>query len=76
MSRQGNEHTKNLSCNMKRGAVTKNQWLRTKMMSRHAFEVAAYNVVESKTARSRHAFEVATYISENGGRLQDKTHSL
>ena len=57
MSRQDNN---NLSRNMKRGAVTKNQWLTTEMMSRHAFEVATQNAVESKTARSRHGTEVTT----------------
>ena len=40
--------------------MTKNQWLATEMVSRHAFEVTTQNVVESKTARSRHGTEVAT----------------
>ena len=60
MSRQDNEQTNNLSRNMKRGAVTKNQWLTTEMVSRHAFEVATQNAVESKTARSRYGTEVVT----------------
>ena len=29
-------------------------------MSRHAFEVAIHNAVESKTAKSRHEIEVTT----------------
>ena len=33
MSRQDNEQTNNLSRNIKRGAVTKNQWLTTEMVS-------------------------------------------
>ena len=45
---------------MKMGAVTKNQWLTTKMVPRHAFEVTTQNVVESKKAMSRHGTEVAT----------------
>ena len=45
---------------MKKGAVTKNQWLTKEMVSRHAFEVATQNAVDSKTARSRHGTEVAT----------------
>ena len=60
MSRQDDKQAKNLSSNMKRGAVTKNQWLATEMRSRHAFEVETHNAVESKIARSRHAFEVTT----------------
>ena len=31
------------------------------MVSRHAFEVATQNAVESKTARSRHGTEVTTH---------------
>ena len=54
MSRHDNEQTNNLSRNMKKGDVTKNQWLTTEMVSRHAFEVATQNAVESKTARLRH----------------------
>ena len=46
--------------------MTKNQWLTTEMVLRHAFEVATQNVVESKTAKSRHGIEVATYISAKG----------
>ena len=76
MSRQDNEHTNNLSCNMKRGVVTKNQWLTTEMVSRHAFEVVTHNAVESKTTRSRHGTEVATqeFIkgSEKRGRNKDQ----
>ena len=49
-----------LSRNMKRGAVTKNRWLPKEMVSRHAFEVATQNAVESKIAKSRHGTEVAT----------------
>ena len=49
-----------LSRNMKRGAVTKNQWLTKEMVSRHAFEVATQNVVKSKTVRLRYGTEVAT----------------
>ena len=45
---------------MKMGAVTKNQWLTTEMVSRHAFKVATHNAVESKTARSRHGTEATT----------------
>ena len=60
MLRQDNEHINNLSRNMKRGAVTNNQWLTTEMVSQHAFEVATQNAVESKTARSQHGTEVAT----------------
>ena len=60
MSRQDNEQTNNLNLNMKRGAVTKKQWLTIEMVSRHAFEVATQNAVESKTARSRHGTEVTT----------------
>ena len=40
--------------------MTKDEWLTTEMMSRHAFEVATQNAVDSKTARSRHGTEVAT----------------
>ena len=61
MSIQDNEQTNNLSRNMKRGAVTKNQWLTTEMVLRHAFEVATQNAVESKTVRSRHGTEVTTH---------------
>ena len=73
---QGNETTKSrpkthvvtltmnrqtiLSHNMKRGVVTKIQWLTKEMVSRHAFVVATQNAVESKTARSRHGIEVTT----------------
>ena len=60
MSRQDNEQTNNLNRNTKRGAVTKNQWLTTEMVSRHAFEVETQNAVENKTARSRHGTEVPT----------------
>ena len=60
MSRQDNEWTNNLSRNMKRGAVIKNQWLTIEMVPRHAFEVATQNAVESKTARLRHETEVTT----------------
>ena len=60
MSRQDNEQTNNLSRNMKRIAVTKNQWLTIEMVSRHAFEVTTQNAVESKTTRSRHGTEVKT----------------
>ena len=60
MSRQDNEQTNNLSRNMKRGAVTKNQWLTIEIVLRHAFEVATQNAVESKKARSRHGTEVTT----------------
>ena len=41
--------------------MTKNQWLSKEMVSRHAFEVATQNAVESKTARSRHGTEVTTH---------------
>ena len=41
--------------------MTKNQWLTKEMVSRHTFEVATQNVVESKTARSQHGTEVATH---------------
>ena len=61
MSRQDNEQANNLSRNMKRGAVTKNQWLTTEIELRHAFKVATQNVVESKIARSRHGNEVTTH---------------
>ena len=54
MSREDNEQTNNLSRNMKRGAVTKTQWLTKEMVSRHAFEVVTQNAIESKTARLRH----------------------
>ena len=37
MSRQDNEQTNNLSHSKKMGVVTKNQWLTTEMVSRHAF---------------------------------------
>ena len=60
MSQQDNEQTNNLSRNMKRGVGTKNQWLATEMVSRHAFEVLTNNVVESKIAKSRHGTEVTT----------------
>ena len=40
--------------------MTKNQWLTKEMVSRHAFEVATQNAVDSKIARSRHRTEVAT----------------
>ena len=60
MSRQDNEQINNLSRNMKRGAVTKTQWLTKEMVSRHAFKVATHNAVESKTARSRHETEAVT----------------
>ena len=60
MSRQDNEQTNNLSRNMKRIVVTKNQWLTIEMVSRHAFEVTTHNAVESKTTRSRHGTEVKT----------------
>ena len=60
MSRQDNEQKNNLSSNMKRGAVTKNQWLTTEIMSQYAFEVATQNAVESKKARSQHGTEVVT----------------
>ena len=60
MSRQDNEQKNNLSRNMKRGAVTKNQWLIIEMVSQHAFEVATQNAVESKIARSRHGTDVTT----------------
>ena len=40
--------------------MTKTQWLTKEMVSRHAFEVATQNTVESKTTRSRHGTEVAT----------------
>ena len=40
--------------------MTKNQWLTKEMVSRHAFEVATHNVVESKTTRSLHGTEVVT----------------
>ena len=40
--------------------MTKNQWLTKEMVSRHAFEVATQNAVDSKIARSRHGTEVAT----------------
>ena len=49
-----------LSRNMKRGIVTKNQWLAKEMVLRHTFEVASQNAVESKTAKSLHGTEVAT----------------
>ena len=56
--------------------MTKNQWLTTEMVSRHAFEVATQNAVKSKTARSRHGTEVATqeFIkgSEKRGRNKDQ----
>ena len=41
--------------------MTKNQWLTKEMVSRHAFEVATRNAIESKTARSRHGTEVTTH---------------
>ena len=40
--------------------MTKNRWLTKEMVSRHAFEVATQNAVDSKIARSRHGTEVAT----------------
>ena len=40
--------------------MTKDERLTTEMMSRHAFEVATQNAVDSKKARSRHGTEVAT----------------
>ena len=40
--------------------MTKNQWLTKEMVSRHAFEVATQNGVESKTAKSQHGTEVVT----------------
>ena len=46
--------------------MTKNQWLKKEMMSRHAFEVATQNAIESKTARSRHGTEVATHNLSRG----------
>ena len=55
-----------LSRNMKRGAVTKNQWLEKEMVSQHAFVVVTQNAVESKTARSRHGTEVATHYLLRG----------
>ena len=39
-SQQDNEQTNSLSRNIKRGAVTKDQWLTTEMRSRHDFKVA------------------------------------
>ena len=45
---------------MKRGAVTKDERLTTEMMSRHAFEVATQNAVDSKTTKSQHGTEVVT----------------
>ena len=60
MLRQDNERTNNLSRNMKRGVMTKNQWLTTELVSRHAFEVATQNAVKSKIAKSRHGIEVTT----------------
>ena len=41
--------------------MTKNQWLTTEMVSRHALEVATHNAVESKTVKSRHGTEVTTH---------------
>ena len=41
--------------------MTKTQWLTKEMVSRHPFEVATQNAVESKTARSRHGTEVVTH---------------
>ena len=41
--------------------MTKNQWLTTEKVSRHAFEVVTQNAVESKTTRSRHGTEVTTH---------------
>ena len=41
--------------------MTKNQWLTKEMVSRHAFEAATQNAVESKIARSRYGTEVATH---------------
>ena len=40
--------------------MTKNKWLTKEMVSRHDFEAATQNGVESKTTRSRHGTEVAT----------------
>ena len=45
---------------MKMGTVTKNMWMTKEMVSRHAFEVAVQNAVESKTARSQHGTQVTT----------------
>ena len=41
--------------------MTKNQWLTTKMVSQHDFEVTTQNTVESKIAESRHGTEVTTH---------------
>ena len=41
--------------------MIKTQRLTKEMLSRHAFEVATQNAVESKTSRSRHRTKVATH---------------
>ena len=41
--------------------MTKNQWLTTKMVSQHDFEVTTQNTIESKIAGSRHGTEVTTH---------------
>ena len=41
--------------------MTKNQWLTKEMVSRHAFEVAAQNAVDSKKTKTQHGIEVATH---------------
>ena len=41
--------------------MTKNQWLTKEMVSRHAFEVATKNAIDSKTIKSRHGTKVATH---------------
>ena len=39
--------------------MTKNQWLIKEIVSRHAFEVATQNAVDSMIAKSRHGTKVA-----------------
>ena len=72
MSQPDNEQTNYSSRNMKKGVVTKNQWLTIEMVSRHAFEVATQNAVESNTARSQHEIEVATYTSTKGRTVRSR----
>ena len=43
-----------LSCNIKKGAVTKNQFMTKEMRSRHRIEVATHNAMDGNIARSRH----------------------
>ena len=46
--------------------MTKNQWLKKEMVSRHAFEVATQNTVDNKIAMSRHGTGVVTQNSLRG----------